>query len=175
LFRIDLADGVEGHVGLNRGFRGEGAINLNPVVGVAHIAIEEELAKRTGRAGDQATVGSHIGYLLPVRDYVEYVISDPETANEVVQSIRDAVRDFALPWMRDRVDLAVVALDMAAGRYSYQSEIDYHLPLILRDLGRRAEAVAWLDEARSRYDPAGDISDANYLRFASNLRAELAP
>src|SRR5262249_32630572 len=171
IFTTDLAPGVLGWLGLNTASRHQpaGLVEVNPVVGVRHQAVERIVAELSGQKPHQyqpPTVSSPLGYLMPDSRYTAWQLGDGRTA-EVVD-LAQAVERHGLPFMRGLVDLDAVRAALERGRGLNQ---EYRLPVILALLGRHEEAR---DRLATDVEKLGDRQDAAaaYLRaFAEAFAA----
>lgn len=171
-FRLQLADGVEGRVGLNRANMAPGTVSVQPFVSVHHERIERELARRLGDdVTDDATISAHLGEVGGREKYPDLIVSDSETAREVVEYVMDRLMRYGIPWM----DAMVPLPGLAAGLERFLAgEPQFRRPIAYREIGRIDLAIDSIDRTLRWYGDAPNRGTAERFRdFAHTLRQEL--
>jgi hypothetical protein len=172
----ELGPGVFGWLGLNtaREHYPKGVLEVNPVVGVRHDAVEREIEELAldGRATPAPTVSTPIGYVMPQRRYRAWVLEpgDP-TFTPAVAEMVTTLKTYGLEFMRSALSLEGCLQRVREGfSAAYQ---DYREPVLLMLLGRRDDAHQLLqgcvDKRQARTDPEAET----YRRFASRLLSRI--
>lgn len=160
IFTIELAPGVLGWLGLNHATRYQeaGQVDVNPVVGVRHQAVERLIAELRGEKYHEylpPTVSTPIGYVMPERRYVTWEFDGQHGMAAGWSALITAVTDYGVPFMRS---LILLEATLEAINEGLSQRPEYHVPTILEEIGRHDDALAALarvvDELGERQDAA---------------------
>ena len=164
ILTTDLDEDVLGWVGLNTATKHHpDAVEVNPVVGVRHQAVERLVAELRGERGHPylpPTISTPLGYVMPQPRYRAWLFTADATAS-VASDLAAAIRDHGVPFMASGRHLDALA---ELARQGLGHFLEYRLPVVLLLLDRRDEA---LEEIARSLDALGDRSDA----AAAELRA----
>lgn len=172
-----ISDDTVGWVGLNKAIRGRnGALDLNPVVGVRNQRIEQLVAELAEDALDDLippTVAGNVGYLSPAHRYQVFTFSESASNDEVADRLCGAVKVHGLPFMKKMVDLRSLVETMQTTRLGMPEQLNYRIPVGLWLLQEAEKAKAFvaakLSEIGTRTDPAA----LRYKSFAARLSARM--
>lgn len=171
VYTIELADEWLGVVALGRATK-YSELHVWLTIGVRHQPTERILATLLREPYHPYlpwTVGCGLGYLMPSQRWMEWAVEGPGTVQSVAADIADALSEFGLPALAPLTSLAVLA-EVLRGKGPMDSpRSDYLVPLVLDELGRRAERD---DVLRQTMDDLGGRSDEaaeRYRRFAEQL------
>jgi hypothetical protein len=175
IFTAELDNNVLGWMGMNTASRHQaaGSVEVNPVVGVRHQAVEQLVAEFRHEKFHPylpPTVSSPIGYVMPGDRYVAWTLTQGPSRGASA-SLIDAVVGFGLPFMRRLVDLESLC-EAAEQRLGHN--LEYRLPVIRFLLGRTHEAQAGLDDDVARLGDREDIAAKQLKAFAAAFSARLA-
>ena len=143
VFTRQVAADVLGWVGLNRAVsRGDGLLEVNPVVGVRHQALERVVADLLGeRFHDYIppTVSVHLGYVMPEGRYRPWLFGGDVPVGDVAAEMVGAIVAYSLPFMDDHASLSAVVESMSDGRSGIAEQLAFRRPvgyLLLGEPGR---------------------------------------
>lgn len=171
---LDADGDVLGWLGLNRATR-HGVLEVNPVVGVRHQRVERLVAELTGarfHPWSPPTLSSHLGYLMPQRAYLPWVVRAVEEAPGVAAAMAAAVAEHGLPFVRANASLAVLAASLAGGT-GMPEQVGYRLPVAWHLLGDDARAEQVLASGLARLGEADHPAAREFRGFAEGLRWRL--
>jgi hypothetical protein len=163
IFTRQLSDDVLGWIGLNRVIRAAEA-EINPVVGVRTQRVERLIAELLDETFHQyipPTVSTSLGYVLPAQRYTPWVVARDQSPDDVLLDLARAVERFALPYMRQNIDLESLSETLArAGTPSHSA--DYCLPVVLFLRGELSAARIRLDQKLAKRRGNTDAGSARY-------------
>jgi hypothetical protein len=170
-FSYDLgSEDVLGWVGFQRSQSdSDHAFELYPDVGVHHRAIEtlrsELVPGKEARFG--ATVGTNVGYVLPVGRYAGWYFHPGQDNEVVAHDLAASVLQGGLPYMERLKDInALIEALRERG-----SATEYRVPIALLAAGRVGEALLLVEETSSELEgTTGDWTEF-YTEFAARFRA----
>lgn len=182
IFTIDIADGVLGWLGLNRATgRTDGLLEINPVVGVRHQAIERMLAELKGErfhAYIPPTISLHVGYLMPEKRYHPWLF-DGSNVSEMADAMVSAVETYGSPFMSQHSSLDTLAALMASGEVGIREQLAYRRPIAYHLLGddERARSALMIacEEIGDRHDVAAERFRAFVAEFETRLGVGATP
>lgn len=175
VFTLDLAPGVLGWLGLNRGTQhhGPGEVEINPVLGVRFQEVERLVAQCRGEkfhAYLPSTISSPLGYLMPEKKYMAWLFT-PGRCEEVAIDMANAIANHGVP-LRSVVDLAELRRRLQ-DRFGFEHQLAYRPPVaavaafLAQDVG---QARAQPDDALAAIGARTDLAAADFSRFAESLR-----
>jgi hypothetical protein len=178
VFTRPLSDEALGWLGLNTAVaRGDGALHVNPVVGVRYQPIEDlvaELTEDTVRGYSPPTICTPLGYLLPEGGYRTWTFVEGAGVRQQVQGLVAVIIDYGLPFMEENSTLRPLCATLERGQSGYSGQAAYRLPVayyLLGELDRAEEAVeTHLSTLGARTDPAAEA----YQRFGSCFKKHLS-
>lgn len=178
VFTRAVAADVLGWLGLNRAVsRGDGLLEVNPVVGVRHQALERVVAELLGERFQEyvpPTVSVHLGYVMPEGRYRPWLFGGDAPVGDVAGEMAGAIVTYGMPFMDERASLSAVVTSMADGRAGIAEQLAFRRPvgyLLLGEPGRAREEVrASVDRLADRGDPAAQ----RFRGFASAFEKRLA-
>jgi len=159
IYTLDLGHEVLGWLGLNKATRHyePGRALINPIVGVRHQRVERLVSEILGERVHEyvpPTVSTPIYSLMDHSTYTEWILGGPGS-QPVLEALVAAVRDRAVPFMRDHIDLTSLLRAIEAG-LGY--DLDYRKAVVLAEMGRSEAAKAFLttgvDSLQGRQDDA---------------------
>ena len=173
------SDDVVGRLGINTASRG-GRLQLNPVVGVRHEALEARVARLQERDGSpaRATVSTTVALLLPDGwrgGYPHWCVDQDQSVDERRAEwdvLAGDVEDFGWPWIAAQPALAEIVERRPRAAFD-----PWRYPVASWMLGRDDEAVSYLEEMLAGfgsrpYHPGG-VTEASYRPYAERLLAEI--
>jgi hypothetical protein len=168
IFTIELAPGVLGWLGLNHATRYQeaGQVEVNPVVGVRHQAVERLIAELRGEKYHEylpPTVSTPIGYVMPERRYITWEFGGRH-GMAAEPALIAAVMDYGLPFMRS---LILLEPTLEAINQGLSQRPEYHVPSILEEMGRHQDAMAALARIVSELGERQDAAARHLSDFAA--------
>ncbi len=178
IYTIDLSDEFLGWLGLNRAIeRGDGALALNPVVGVRYQTMERTLAEITGEkfhAYIPPTVSVNVGYLMPENSYRSWRFEEGGLNKQKVLDMVAIVEKVGRPFMSTMADLESLTEALEAKRYSLPDVRRYHLPVIYYLKGESDLAHSYLTSHEEELGDRDDLAAQAYRDFAEKMREQLS-
>lgn len=171
VFWHELSTDSLGFLGLNTATARTGkGIELNILVGVRQLSIEQlwsQLNNEPFVRYGACSIIKHIGYLLPARKYSPIYIQDSSALTSgVVNSIRDTVQDYGLPFLRSHSSVASMADCLSRNACSSYFR-RYVLAIALYLSGRRSQAMTFVEEECARIEGGDRL---RFLQFAARFR-----
>jgi len=178
VFTRQVAADVLGWLGLNRAVsRGDGLLEVNPVVGVRHQVLERVVADLLGERFHEyipPTVSVHLGYVMPGGRYRPWLFGGDVPVGDVAAEMVGAIVACGLPFMDDRASLSAVVESMSDGRSGVAEQLAFRRPvgyLLLGEPGRAREEVR---ASLARLGEREDLAAQRFRGFASALERRLA-
>jgi hypothetical protein len=177
IFTIDLEPEVLGWLGLNRAtqHRPAGEVEINPIVGVRHQAVERIIAACRGETFhtyQPPSVSTPIGYLMPEARYRAWVFADDVAAGAVARDMAAAIESWAKPFMRSTSSLPELSRRIEEGM-GVEDQLNYRHPVVLYLTGEIVAARTVLHETRRKVANRTDLAAQELRRFAEALDAEM--
>lgn len=175
VFTIEVTDGVLGWLGLNRASRHRppGEVEINPVVGVRHQAVEQIVAELRGEKFhpyQPPTVSTPLGYLMPGDRYRAWIITDD--AEEVAADLVAAVECYAMPFMKSSSDLAALCRRLDE-RMGFDHQLVYRRPVAWFLSGDVDQASTLIEEAEADLGDRDDAAASELRQFAAAFRRRI--
>lgn len=172
VFTMEVGDGVLGWLGLNRAnrHRPPGEVEINPVVGVRHQAVEQVVAELRGEKFhpyQPPTVSTPLGYLMPGERYRAWVLTTG--AEHEAADLVDAVEKYAVPFMTATSDLATLCQRLDE-RMGFDHQLVYRRPAARLLAGDSPRARELLEAAAADLGDRDDAAAAEFRRFADAFR-----
>lgn len=166
VYTRQVAEGVLGWLGLNRAVnRGDGLLEVNPVVGVRHQELERVVAgllDERFHGYSPPTVSVHLGYVMPEGRYRPWLVGSDAPVRDVAAGMVAAVVAYGLPFMDERASLEAVVGSMSDDRAGIAEQLAFRRPVGYLLLGEAERARA---EVRASLDRLGDRRDLAAQRF----------
>lgn len=171
VYILVIDDYCNGWLGLNRAtYRAEENVEIHPNIGVFHVGIAElltDLTKRDYISIPPATACTPLYTIMPVNEYYswQFHLGDPIVAT--VADLVSNVTTFGLPWIRQSSSpehlLRLLKEDLLEHRI-------YRYPALLFLLGRKEEAVAFVEQQLDLLKNSRPRYVHDYAMFAEKLR-----
>lgn len=182
IFTMDVADDALGWLGLNRAVgRRDGLLEMNPVVGVRHQAIERLLAELKDQKFHSyipPTISVHVGYLMPENRYQPWLFGEDNVAAQA-DAMAEAIETFGVPFMRQHAALGALTSLMAGRDLGMLEQLLYRLPIAYHLLGEDERAIvelsAALDDLAERRDAAAERFRGFAAAFQDRVAAGATP
>jgi hypothetical protein len=175
IFTKPIDDEVLGWLGLNRAVaRSDDLLEINPVVWVRHQQLEKLVATLSGRAFHAyipPTASMHLGYLMPERHYVPWVVGGH--VELVVQEMVKAIADHGLPFIERNAVLGTLVSTMGGGEVGAREQVAYRLPVAYLLLGDIERARGALERSSATLGERRDAAAEAFRSFASQLERRL--
>ena len=172
---MEVGEGVLGWLGLNRAgrHRRPGEVEINPVVGVRHQAVEQLVAELRGEkfhAYQPPTVSTPVGYLMPDERYEAWIITDD--ADEQAAGLVAAVERYAVPFMRSTSGLEALCCRLD-DRMGFDHQLVYRRPVAWLLAGDVDRASALIEAAEAGLGERDDAAASEFRRFAVAFRRRI--
>ena len=152
--------------------RADGAVGLNPIVGVVSEEIEAILRSTSGWPQPAPTISVSLGYLTPEKRYIEWVFSPDATAALEVEAERvvEYMRRYAIPFIESNASLPTVIANLEEiGPTSYKESAVYRLPAAYFVQGDTERARRCIQKELAAIGPRTDKAANDYRLFAAQL------
>ena len=110
---------ILGWLGLNRAAsRQSPLVEVNPVIGVRHVAVESIVAELLGEKPHgyaSPTLSVSLGYVMPVRSYQAWVFTVDTPVESVADDLVAAVTEYGIPYFEHHDSLAAIVQAMSEG------------------------------------------------------------
>jgi hypothetical protein len=178
IYTKSLRGDVLGWIGLNRAVaRGDGRLEINPVVGVRHQRVERLVADLADRKYHQyipPTASLHLGYLMPDRRYIPWLFTGDTNVASTARLMIEAVTLFGVPFMVRNSALPELADTLKSGTVGTPDHLAYRLPVVLFLLHDIAGAQDVLDRAEAALGDRQDAAALALRSYASRMRGSFA-
>lgn len=177
LFSSTIFEDVIGWIGLNTATRHlNGALEVNPVVGVRQQRIERLVAELFGNVFDKLippTFAGNIGYLSPAHSYLSFTFSQSSLNEEVAERLCEAVKAYGLPFMNSAANLRDLVGKMQTMRFGITDQLAERIPVGLWLLGETEQAAAFVEAKLATIGARSDPAALRYRKFAMKLNERL--
>ena len=174
VYSTDLSVDAYGWVGLNRAvLRGQGIVEINPVVGVGHHKIEKLFAELQGLKWQPyatAVITTNIGYLMPDRRYHAWFFSRGESTEQVAKDMVETIEEFGGQFLRANTDLTTLCETMRNSGLGMPHLLEYRIPIAYTLLARCREAEAFVESTLNNIGSRADMAAETYREFVIRLR-----
>lgn len=168
LLRPNVADGVDGWLGLNTASYADASEwRVNPVVGIRHIGVERLMVKLDNRTAPYPVISSPLGYLLPDAKYRTWTFPTSQDLTNTAADLAAAVGTYGAPFIERNARWD--ALTAAAEQYLLNVNKPKVLAVIALLAGKRETAVTIVENELGRIADKSDAYAENYRRFAAAL------
>ena len=131
IFTRKLPGETLGWVGLNRAInRGDGKLEVNPVIGLRHQRLESLVAELIGLKDHPyipPTISTPIGYLMPENSYVSWLFEPGENHSREAQRMVQSITTYGYPFMSANNTLASLIDKMLAG-FGHPHQLKFRIP-----------------------------------------------
>lgn len=169
IFTRELAEASLGLLGLNDATnRGDGKLEIFPVVGVRHQELERLVAQIKGKKYHSyfpATISTHLGYVMPENTYVPWLFAEGEDNEAIVRQMVEAVREHGCGFMDESASLEAITRKLEQG-IGIRFQLAYRRPVAYWLLGRRADAEAAVEAERTWLGDPPDYAERCLEFFA---------
>ncbi|WP_146843993.1 hypothetical protein [Cellulomonas composti] len=167
---------VLGWLGLNRAVGGGGGlVEVNPVVGVRHQALEALIAELLGAKPHRyvpATLSSSLGYLMPASRYRPWMFGAEAPVGVVADELVAAVVEYGMPYVQRHGSLTAIVEAMARGE-GVREFVAVRLPVGYLLLGEAQRALGALEASESAIAHRQDLAAQRFRGFAAAFRRRL--
>ncbi|WP_308930998.1 hypothetical protein [Arthrobacter sp. SLBN-112] len=176
IFTRPVTDDILGWLGLNRAAsRQSPLVEVNPVVGVRHVAVESMVAELLGEKPHgyaPPTLSVSLGYVMPARSYQAWVFTVDTPVESVADDLVAAVNEYGIPYFEHHDSLAAIVQAMSEGA-GFKEHNVFRLPvgyLLLDELEKAQQIItASVDELGQRQDLAAHRLRAFAAAFQQRL------
>jgi hypothetical protein len=172
-FSVDLSEDIYGRVGLNKAIgRGNGILEINPIVGVGSHKLEKLVMELLGLKFQPyvgAAIGRNVGYLMPEKKYRPWLFCEEDNCEALVADMVATVQEFGRPFMQEHMGLSALCEAMRHSRLGGPLD-QYRIPAAYVLLGKNAEAEAFLEAKLKEMGSRNDMDAEWFRRFAAKLR-----
>lgn len=176
IFTRPVTDEILGWLGLNRAAsRQSPLVEVNPVVGVRHQAVESMVSDLLGEKPHgyaPPTLSISLGYVMPARSYQPWVFTVDTPVESVADDLVAAVTKYGVPYIEHHDSLAAIVQAMSGGA-GFREHNVFRLPvgyLLLGELEKARQAItASIDEIGQRQDLAAQRFRAFSSAFQQRL------
>jgi hypothetical protein len=172
-FSLDLSEDIYGVVGLNKAIgRGNGILEINPVVGVGSQKLEKlwlELLGQKFRPYVGAAIGRNVGYLMHGKTYKSWLFHQEANCEAVVADMVATVQEYGPPFMQQHMQLSALCEAMKHAKVSGPHD-QYRIPVACVLLGKNAEAETFLEVKLKEMGGRNDRDAESFRSFAVKLR-----
>ena len=176
IFTRPIADELLWWLGLNRAVsRGRGAVEVNPVVGVRHQALESLVAELLGvkpHSYIPATLSISVGYLMPDSSYRPWIFDGDLPVAVVANDLVESVVEYGSAYAELHGSLAEIVQSMARGE-GMREFTAYRLPVGYLLLGEPKYATASLKRTETQIGDREDPAAQQFRGFAAEFRKRL--
>jgi hypothetical protein len=178
IFAEDLSDDAYGRVGLNKAIgRGNGVLEINPIVGVGSHRLEKFVAELLGQKFQPyvgAAIGCNVGYLMPEKRYRPWLFRELDDWKAPVADMVAAIDVFGRPFILKNAELAALYASMKNSKLGGPHD-QYRIPAACVILGKNLEAATFLDAQLAEIGSRDDMDAQLFKRFATRLRQSCGP
>jgi len=155
----------------------ENRVEVDVAIGVHHQQVERILADLKGQPYQQYspfTVGVQIGYLMPGKSHVLYLLHSSSDVARVAEHVAADVRSLGRPFMASSTSLASIAEFMKARPARVPAtSVAYRLPIVLHLMGDTKAALECDLHYLEKLASGADVWAAQYRQFGQALKAYL--
>jgi hypothetical protein len=178
IFSLDLSEDIYGWVGLNKAIRrGNGILEINPVVGVGSHKLERFWMKLIGqnfRPYFGAAIGRNIGYITPDKKYKSWLFREEDDCEVLLRDMVRTVQIFGCPFIQEHMGISALCEAMRHSRLGGPHD-QYRIPAAFVLLEKNAEAEAFLETKLMEMGGRNDLDAESFRSFASKLREAIKP
>ena len=178
IFSIDLSQDSYGRVGLNKALgRGNGILEINPIVGVGSHKLEKLVMELLGQKFQPyigAAIGRNIGYLTPEIKYKSWLFRQDENCEALFAEMVATIQEFGPPFMREHMEISALCEAMRHSKLGGPHD-QYRIPVACVLLGRNDEAETFLEMKLKEIGNRNDGDAESFRSFAAKLRETIKP
>ncbi|MCZ6679047.1 MAG: hypothetical protein O7E52_17575 [Candidatus Poribacteria bacterium] len=173
IYTCQLNQETLGWVGLNRAVgRGDGLLEINPVIGVRHQPLERILADIRGEKFHDyipPSIGVHLGYLMPQKEYTPWLFAEDRDNAAFVKNMVAAIMEYGQPFMETNSILDALCETMHHSGFGVPDQLAYRLPVAYFILSKITLAEAFLTDQLVALGNRTDLAAQCYRKFATKL------
>ena len=177
IYTCKLNEETLGWIGLNRAIeRGNGMLEINPVIGVRNQSLEKVLSDIRGEKFHTyipPSTGIHLGYLMPQKDYVPWLFAEGKDNTAKVKDMVVTIMKYGKPFMKANDTLETLCDTMANSKHGIPEQTAYRLPIAYFLLGERDKARKYLATQLKELGNRTDLAAQQYRRFATEFSKRL--
>jgi hypothetical protein len=177
---MDVGRDVVASVGLNRAVhRASGVVAINPVMAVAHVPLELELARLEGRppvnrSRVRATIARPLGYLMPQGSFTNWNFSEATDPDEIAHDIAANVARYGMPFIEQHRSLENFYDSMLTRRFGGSfPRFASRLAVAANMLGDTEAAWAFISDHLAMLEDRTDLDAETFRKFAGRLQGEM--
>ena len=178
IFSQDLSEDGYGRVGLNKAIgRGNGILEINPIVGVGSHKLERFWMEMIGQKFQPyigAAIGRNVGYLIPEKKYRPWLFREQDNCEALLADMVATVQKYGRPFMREHLELPALCEAMRYSKLGGPQD-QYRIPAAWVLLGKNAEAEAFLEAKLKEMAGRNDLDAESFRKFAVKLREACKP
>lgn len=177
IYTFEVQKGVLGWIGLNRAVaRGDGVLEINPIIGVRHQEIEKMLAAFLDAKYHPyipPTVGVHLGYLMPGITYIPWLFSEDADNQAAIREMASAINTYGRPFVESNASLDSLCKTLIEFRLGIPHQRAYRIPIVFFALGKIDNANTFLADEIAKLGDRADLAAKRYRMFAARLSEKL--
>ena len=172
-FSADLSEDIYGVIGLNKAIgRGNGILEINPIVGVGSHKLEKMVMELLGQkfqpyAG--AAIGRNVGYLTPEKKYKPWLFREEDDCKTLLAGMVATIQKYGRPFIQEHMELSALCEAMRHSKFGGPHD-QYRIPAAYMLLGNKIEAEAFLETKLNEMSSRNDLDAESFRRFAAKLR-----
>jgi hypothetical protein len=171
---LQARDGKEvtGWLGLNLATWGLPAnLQINPVVGVRHVALEKALVDLASWKAPVACVAKPLGYLMPRNTFAQWDFPADGDLAAIAENLATAVASYGQPFIDKWADWNTFSAEIEHAGLLLENEKPFVLPLVAAINGDRQRAESLIARELERVGDAPDVYSTGYRAFAEKFAA----
>lgn len=176
IYTRSITSDVLGWVGFNTAVgRSDGLLEINPVVGIRHQALELLIAELLGRKPHTyipATLSTPVGYVMPEGKYRPWLFGEDMVLDDQVDDMVRSVLQHGTSYMNKVSSLPMIVKAMSDGAGNNDANA-YRLPAGYYLLGDSKRAQELLAESFMSLDSRQDLAAQQFRTFAASLTKKL--
>jgi hypothetical protein len=178
VFTRHLSEDVLGWVGLNSAVhRGDGKLEINPVIGVRHQPLEALVAQLIGMKYHPyvpPTVSTPIGYLMPGKKYTAWLFESGVNHVSEVEKMAEAINRYGFPFMQANTTLQALIDTMLHSGFGYPHQLAYRIPTAYLLVGEKTLAEQYVDDQLKELSDRKDLAAQQYRKFVAAFKENLS-
>ncbi|GAA4457852.1 hypothetical protein [Phytohabitans houttuyneae] len=161
---------VTGWLGLNLATWGLPAkIQINPVVGVRHVALEKALVDLAGWKAPVACVSKPLGYLMPQNTFMQWDFLADGDLGAVAEDLATSVVGYGQPFIDKWASWETFSTEIGEAGLLLDNQRWFVLPLVAAINGERQRAESLIGQELARVGDAPDAYSQAYREFAQGF------
>lgn len=175
MFSVNLSADNYGWVGLNMAIgRGNGILEINPMICVGNLKIEKFVAELMGlkfKPYTTAAIGTNVGYLMLERKYRPWLFQKGNDWKPQIVEMVAVVEEFGRQFLEQNLTLEALYETLLKSKRGVPPDpLDYRIAVASVLLGKRVEAVAFVNARLREIGARNDEAAEWFRKFATKLR-----